>query len=103
MSMSNDSSVLVTGGRGFIGRAVCDVMQRKGHSVLVLDLATERENSAQTLDATRQLQCDINDAPQLQQVFETEPIGGIIHLAAVLPTAAQRDPQIGRASCRERV
>ena len=28
----------------------------------------------------------------LQQVFETRHIGGIIHLAAILPTAAQRDP-----------
>jgi nucleoside-diphosphate-sugar epimerase len=40
----------------------------------------------------RNLQCDIADSVQVRELFATESVDGIIHLAAVLPTAAQRDP-----------
>jgi nucleoside-diphosphate-sugar epimerase len=43
-------------------------------------------------DQRHEIVCDIADAAQLRNVFESEQIDSIVHLAAILPTAAQRDP-----------
>src|SRR5260370_7980216 len=40
----------------------------------------------------RNVQCDIADYAKIRNLFAAESVEGIIHLAAVLPTAAQRDP-----------
>jgi nucleoside-diphosphate-sugar epimerase len=101
MEASEKGSVLVTGGRGFIGRSVSGLLQREGYRVLTLDVSPGDQPSPGTLidgrselqkTSSRELSCDISDPIQLQSVFESEPIGAAIHLAAVLPTAAQRDP-----------
>ena len=80
------SSVLVTGASGFIGRAVVKLLQREGYGVLGLD----RTDSAES--AGEQIAMDITDVEQLRRLFQGRAIAGIIHLAAILPTAAQRDP-----------
>ncbi len=36
--------------------------------------------------------CDVSNGDQVQGLFETSRIHGIVHLAAILPTAAQREP-----------
>jgi UDP-glucuronate 4-epimerase len=82
--------VLVTGGRGFIGRAVVKLLQRSGCGVVSLDAAPGTSSSA----SRHEVECDLIDVRQLQRVFEIEPVGGIIHLAAILPTAAQREPAL---------
>jgi nucleoside-diphosphate-sugar epimerase len=84
----HDDSVLVTGGRGFIGRAVVKLLQRSGYAVVSLD--ARPPTSSPTSHA--EVECDLTDASQLQRVFEIEQIGAIIHLAAILPTSAQREP-----------
>jgi len=86
----NNESVLVTGGRGFIGRAVVKLLQRTGYATISLDQTPAERSDEQK--CPHEVVCDISDEAQLQRVFETEQIGGIIHLAAILPTAAQRDP-----------
>jgi UDP-glucose 4-epimerase len=83
-----DKSVLVTGGCGFIGRAVAKLLQRAGYGVVSLDASLPMSSSAKR----REVECDLSDASRLQRVFEMEQIGGIIHLAAILPTAAAREP-----------
>jgi UDP-glucose 4-epimerase len=90
MEAEKSCGVLVTGSRGFIGRAVCNLLLREGYRVLGLDIAGAG-GEAGTLD--KEIQCDISDAVQVQKVFEAEGIDAIVHLAAVLPTAAQADPQ----------
>ncbi|MGD1079107.1 MAG: NAD-dependent epimerase/dehydratase family protein [Candidatus Sulfotelmatobacter sp.] len=87
-SYGRTNPVLVTGGRGFIGRAVVKLLQRLGYGVVSLDARPPTSSPA----SRREVECDLADARQLQRVFEIEQIGGIIHLAAILPTAAQREP-----------
>lgn len=93
MDTDDGRSVLVTGGRGFIGRAVGKLLQRTGYTAVSLDVAPLPTKPLMTGPAVEnELLCDLTEAASLQQVFETRHIGGIIHLAAILPTAAQRDP-----------
>ncbi len=90
MHPQQNNSVLVTGGRGFVGRAVVKLLQRSGIKVVSLDrnaLSGETE-----LEGCEEVACDLSDAAQLRAVFEKARIEGIIHLAAILPTAAQRNP-----------
>lgn len=79
-------AVLVTGARGFIGRAVGMLLQRAGYRVAGVDLAGGAGSAGE------QLVGDITDQGQLRAVFASRKIEKIVHLAAILPTAAQRDP-----------
>ena len=92
-------TVLVTGGRGFLGRAVVKLLQREGYLVLSVDhvaRALPSTGSGQALpagsDHSIDLQCDITDSAALESIFEKYPVETIMHLAAVLPTVAQREP-----------
>jgi nucleoside-diphosphate-sugar epimerase len=83
-------SVLVTGGRGFVGRAVVKLLQRSGYRVLSLDLGAVGDTRSGV--NCEEVQCDFGDAARLQDLFERSRISVVVHLAAILPTAAQRDP-----------
>ncbi len=82
-------SILVTGAAGFVGRAVAALLKRSAQRVVLLDQVLESETKDQSLCSVA---CDITDTNSLRRVFEKGPIGGIIHLAAILPTAASSDP-----------
>jgi len=91
MTDNKTNTVLVTGGRGFVGLATAKLLQRAGYRVVSLD----RSAVASGNEAVREeVECDIRDCGRLREIFEAETIQGIIHLAAVLPTAAQREPQL---------
>jgi nucleoside-diphosphate-sugar epimerase len=84
------SSVLITGGRGFIGRAVVRELRCTGYTVVSLDQSpapTTRQSGPEEINL------DITDDAQLRQIYASRDIAGIIHLAAILPTAAQSDPE----------
>jgi nucleoside-diphosphate-sugar epimerase len=88
----SDGSVLVTGGCGFVGQALCKLLQRKGHRTLVLDQPPDPDTAEQSRRLEPEVPCDIRRATHLWTVFQAERIESIVHLAAVLPTAAQREP-----------
>jgi len=90
MDTAETRCVLVTGGRGFLGRAMAKLLQRTGYEVVSLDVSPITTSSADP--KRREVLCDLADAEELSRVFEARQIQGIIHLAAILPTAAQRDP-----------
>jgi UDP-glucose 4-epimerase len=90
MDIHNNVSVLVTGGRGFIGRAVVKLLRGAGYRVSSLDQSGPAISPAE--EGLREVVCDISDIDQLQRVFGAERFAGIIHLAAILPTVAQSEP-----------
>lgn len=89
MTAREKNSILVTGGRGFIGRALVKLIQRSGFSVVSLDRVPIADAKDTDCD---ELECDLSDAAQLRSVFERQRVRKIVHLAAILPTAAQRNP-----------
>src|SRR5215470_5219135 len=88
MAIREKNSILISGGRGFIGRALVKLIQRSGYSVISLD----RVPVANAVDSgIEEIECDLSDA-RLRDIFERQRVRKIIHLAAILPTAAQRNP-----------
>ena len=79
--------VLVTGGAGFIGSAVCRRLVAEGASVLNLDALTYAGNlqSLATIDNApnyRFAKVDICDPSAVAEAFETFAPDHVIHLAA---------------------
>ena len=75
--------VLVTGGAGFIGSHVVDVLLESGHAVAVVDNLWEHGGGrVENLNpAAKFYQCDIRDEA-LADVFEQEKPEAVCHLAA---------------------
>lgn len=85
MDIGNPGGVLVTGGRGFLGRSLGKLLQRHKYRVISADVTPVDAGSNGTI-------CDITDVSQLRAVFQSERIDAIVHLAAILPTAARQQP-----------
>lgn len=81
------TSVLVTGAQGFLGRAVSRILRETGYPVLELDCVSPASAAVATA-----VPCDITNKHELQHLMERTEVQAIVHLAAVLPTAARRDP-----------
>lgn len=90
MDAGKNGSILVTGARGFIGRAVQTLLQHEGYSVLAVDQAPPR-NQGQ-FGYGREIVLDVADVEGMRGLFCASEIAAVIHLAAILPTVAQREP-----------
>ena len=83
------STILVTGGTGYIGSHTVVELIAAGHQVLVLDNLSNSD--ARVLDRLHELcgrridfvQADVRDAQALDNVFRTHPIEGVIHFAGL--------------------
>ena len=80
-------AILVTGGAGFIGSAVCRRLVAQGRRVINLDKLTYAGNPAtlSPLDGSeghRFVQGDISDGELVGQLLRDERIDGVMHLAA---------------------
>lgn len=80
-------TVLVTGGAGFIGSAVCRLLVGQGRRVICLDSLTYAGNLS-TLDSVlhapnfRFVHADIGDIATVAALLREESVDGIMHLAA---------------------
>ncbi len=90
MDAAKDKLILVTGAQGFIGRAVRKLLQGEGYSVLAVDQAPAV--AGESFGCGREVLLDIADADRVRGIFQSQAIAGVIHLAAILPTVAQREP-----------
>ena len=80
-------AILVTGGAGFIGSAVCRHLVRGGVRVVNLDKLTYAGNLASLAEIEdapnyRFVEADINDRETVARLLRDEAIGAIMHLAA---------------------
>jgi len=91
--IQTEGAILITGAHGFIGRAVAQLLRGSGQRLVLLDQVAPEICSNR--DSSARVACDISQESEVRRVFEAENISRIIHLAAILPTAAQRNPLRG--------
>jgi len=85
--------VLVTGGAGYIGSVVCQTLLQRGHSIVILDSLEEGHRSALPLKGIF-FQGDLGDEILLKTIFDSYPIGAVLHLAAYcLVGESVQDPE----------
>jgi len=75
--------VLVTGGAGYFGSVVAGELLRAGHEVLVFDNLSRGYRTAVPKNAKLVVE-DLADRASLDHVFQSHPIGAVIHLAALI-------------------
>ena len=82
--------ILVTGGAGFLGYAVVQLLSDSGHRVTVLDRLLDRFAPSENL---KLVEGDLVKASTLDDCFSEIP-DAIVHLAAVPGGTAEQDPQL---------
>ena len=83
------STILVTGGAGYIGSHTAVELMMAGHQVVIVDNLCN--SSAKVLDRMEALagknfsfvQADVRDSAALDQIFLAHPIDGVIHFAGL--------------------
>ena len=78
--------ILVTGGCGFVGRSLCQRLIDTGFETVCLDIEHD--------DALKNtcLEVDITNRTSLERVFNEYPLNVVVNLAAVLFSAAIKNP-----------
>jgi len=89
------TSVLVTGGAGFIGSHLCESLLDRGDAVIVLDNFNDfydpaiKRRNLEALSAAIVIEGDIRDEALLSRVLEEHQPEVVVHMAAmagVLPS-----------------
>ena len=83
--------VLVTGGSGFLGGALCAALAASGEIVIAADLG---DTSIRPPDVAYE-RCDILDAEALYGMCERHGVRAIVHLAAMVIPACKANPRAG--------
>ena len=74
------STILVTGGAGYIGSHVVRQLLKKGNQLIVYDnLQTGHRKAVQGVTL---IQGDLNDPERLKETFQSYPIQSVMHFAA---------------------
>lgn len=74
--------VLVTGGAGYIGSAVTELLLAGGHKPVVVDNLTQGHRAA-VPPGVSLVVADLQDRAALERIFTEFPVDAVIHLAAV--------------------
>ena len=74
--------ILVTGGAGYIGSVVCEMLLDNGHSMVVIDDLRDG-NAAAISPGTVFFEKNFSDADTLHHIFSSYSIELVIHLAAL--------------------
>ena len=78
--------ILVTGGNGFVGQAVCKVLASGGHEVLSISRRAYKSTEYHSAIV------DVTDKAGLEELFRSYQFSVVVHLAAMLNSGSRRDP-----------
>ncbi|QPC47736.1 NAD-dependent epimerase/dehydratase family protein [Mangrovibacillus cuniculi] len=73
--------VLVTGGLGFIGSSIVELLEREGHEVFVMDDVRSGDRNNVNMDDNRLYEMDIL-SEQVEDIFREQRFDAVIHQAA---------------------
>lgn len=79
--MNNTKKILITGGAGYIGSVVCEMLIKEGYEVVVVDDLSESNQKAVTLGAVF-YNGNFGDAQMLDNIFSHHFIDIVFHFAA---------------------
>ncbi len=89
-----ESRILVTGGAGYIGSVVADLLVRKGHHVTILDNLSHGHASAVPQGAEL-IGADLSHRASLEAVFARGRFDAVVHFAALIEAGeSMRVPEI---------
>jgi len=79
----NKSTILVTGGAGYIGTHAVKSLQAVGYDVVILDnLVYGHRDIVENVLKTKLIVGNINDRPLLDEIFSNHKISAVMHFAA---------------------
>uniref|UniRef100_E6PZL9 UDP-glucose 4-epimerase (Galactowaldenase) (UDP-galactose 4-epimerase) n=1 Tax=mine drainage metagenome TaxID=410659 RepID=E6PZL9_9ZZZZ len=91
--------IMVTGGAGYIGSTVSELLLRRGHSVVIVDnLCHSRQEAVPC--GVEFVECNIADRGRVESLFryatqEKAPFDGVIHFAALIEAGeSMQKPEI---------
>ncbi|MFK7959311.1 MAG: NAD-dependent epimerase/dehydratase family protein [Phycisphaerales bacterium] len=88
-------AVLVTGAAGEVGHGLLRALAEAGRSVVAVD---RRELEPDERAACRAaVVADVTDAPAMEQLVREHEVGEVMHLAAMLSSSGERDPERAHA------
>jgi UDP-glucose 4-epimerase len=76
-------NILVTGGAGYIGGTVTQLLLDRGHSVVVYDNLCHGQRSMVPAGATF-VEGDVADSKRLEELFASGSFAGVMHFAALI-------------------
>jgi UDP-glucose-4-epimerase GalE len=79
-TLENVAKILVTGGAGYIGSHTRYFLEKRGHSVVVVDNLSRGHREAVPPDILRVI--DIGDTAKMEALLREEQIDAVIHFAA---------------------
>jgi len=89
-----ESPILVTGGAGFIGSNLVDVLVARGYAVRVLDnLSTGKRSNLSDAAGVEFIEGDVADAQVMRRAVRG--VRAVVHLAAVASVQASVDDPVG--------
>jgi UDP-glucose 4-epimerase len=91
----SDSTVLVTGGTGFIGSYVAKDLVEHGHDVVAFDLSTDEHilEKVGVADVVETRRGDVSDPTDVVSAVADTGATHIVHLAALLTNTAEENPR----------
>lgn len=86
--------ILITGGAGYIGGTVAQILVSSGHSVLVYD-SLVHSRSSMVPDGVTFIEGEVADGKRLEQVLGDLSIEGVMHFAALIEAGdSMRKPEL---------